>query len=359
MMPRYRRVLFFTRIRRIVIILPCCIGDVVMATATLTALRRGYPLAHITWAVGGWSRRAIEYHPDVDAILDTGSAANPAKSLTGFAKLVYTLRRGKFDMAVSLVRSPLMSLAVLLSGIKVRVGLDSNDRGFGYTIGVPVIPTAAMHEAEIYLDTAVALGINTTGCYANLPVLPKAQNAIEKKLRAEKMTAPYFVINPAGGSNPGMMMDSKRYPPEKWAAIAHALADTLSLKLVIVVGPDDKPIVEALQQHLKIPAVVFLGNLTFAEIGALAGGAQFYMGNDTGLTHLAAASGTKTITIFGPSDPLRYAPYTPQTLALWKPAKIKEGGVVASGEQAWDWQQDGIGVEEVIEKTLEFVKKVE
>jgi ADP-heptose:LPS heptosyltransferase len=204
----------------------------------------------------------------------------------------------------------------------------------------------------------VALGINTAGCYANLPVLAKAQTSIEKKLRAEHITSPYFVMNPAGGSNPGMLMDSKRYPPEKLAQLAHAVAQALNLKLVIVTGPDDKPLVDAMQQHLKIPSVVFLGNLTFAEIGALAAGAQFYIGNDTGLTHLAAASGAKTIALFGPSDPLRYVPYTPQSLALWQPAKIKAGGVAASGEQAWDWQKDGMSVEEVIQKTLEFVQTV-
>lgn len=359
MMPRYRRVLYCSRIRRILLILPCCIGDVVMATPTLSALRRGYPLAHITWAVGGWARRAVEYHPDVDAILDTGSSANPTKSLVEFQRFLYQMQRGNFDMVVSLVRSPLMSLAVLLSGIKIRVGLNSNGRGFGYTMAVPVIPAAAMHEAEIYLDTAVALGINTTGCYANLPVLPDALSGVRQKLAAQGVTAPYFVIHPAGGSNPGMMMHSKRYPPENFAAVANAIATAFNLRLVIVAGPDDQLVVNAMQQHLTVPSTAFVGELTFPEIGALAAGSRFYMGNDTGLTHLAAASGAKTIMIFGPSDPQRYAPYTPQSLALWNPVALKAGGVAAGGEKNWDWQKNGIKVAEVIEKTSKFLKQVE
>ena len=109
---------------RIVLIRPCCIGDVVLATAALQALRRGYPDAHITWAVGGWSRQAVDYHPALDAVLDTGDAALPVQSLRGFWRFVRQIRAGDFDLCVSLVRSPLMSAAVWLSGIRTRAGLD-------------------------------------------------------------------------------------------------------------------------------------------------------------------------------------------------------------------------------------------
>ena len=68
--------------------------------------------------------------------------------------------------------------------------------------------------------------------------------------------------------------------------------------------------VEQVQQHLKRPAHIFQGDLTFPEIGALSADALLYIGNDTGLTHLASASGAKTVMVLGPSDPKRYAPFT-------------------------------------------------
>src|SRR5690606_28637394 len=114
---------------------------------------------HITWAVGGWSRRAVEHHPAIDAFLDTGSADMPVKSFKGFWQFVQQMRAGNFDMVVSLVRSPLMSLAVLLSGIPQRVGIDSNGRGFGYTLRHKIDPQDAQHEAQIYLDVDGQLGI--------------------------------------------------------------------------------------------------------------------------------------------------------------------------------------------------------
>ena len=331
---------------RILLIRPCCIGDVVMATAALSALRDAYPQAHITWAVGGWSRKAIEYHPAVDAILDTGLAAMPVKSITGFWRFVNQMRAGNFDMVISLVRSPLMSLAVRLSGIPIRVGMDSNGRGFGYTHRLKVNPDDAIHEARIYLNVLAQIGINTTGYQVNLPVLDGARQSIEK---------PYIVINPAGGSNPGMVLDSKRWLPENFAKVANVLSREYHAKIVLIAGPGDTPILDAVQTHLDTEAIVFAGMLTFPEIGALANEALLYLGNDTGLTHLAAASGAKTAMIMGISEPARYAPFTDNSIALWKAYHVQSGGVASAKNDTWDWERDGISVAEVLSRLREFL----
>jgi ADP-heptose:LPS heptosyltransferase len=340
---------------RIVLILPCCIGDVVMATATLTALRNAYPDAHITWAVGSWSRRAVEYHPALNAILDTGARALPVKSLTGFWHFVQQLHAGKFDLAVSLVRSPLMSAAVWLSGIPQRAGLDSNGRGFGYNIRAPLNPNEPRHEAEIYLSVPQAMGIDTTGIRINLPILETARARVDSLLAERGIARPYLVINPTGGSNPGMMMDSKRYPTDYLAVLADTLAQELRVSLVLTGGPADGQLVNQLCDKLNTPTQTFIGDLTFPEIGALATAAQLYIGNDTGLTHLAAASGAKTVMIMGPSDPKRYSPYSDNSLAVWKPVSLASGGVAASAASTWDWARDGIQPDEVLKAIRKFL----
>ncbi len=338
---------------RILLIRPCCIGDVVLATAALTALRRAYPDSHITWGVGGWSRRAVEYHPALDAVLDTGSAALPVKTWGGFWRFVRQMRAGKYDIIVSLVRSPLMSAAVRLSGAPIRAGLDSNGRGFGYTHRAAVDPAQPRHEADIYLDAVRALGVEPGEVSANLPVLDEARATVQNLLRGRGVRTPYLVINPAGGSNPGMVFDSKRWPPANFAALGAALAADHGAQLVLVAGPDDAPIVQAVQEHLPEPAVPFIGELSFPQIGALAAESLLYIGNDTGLTHLAAASGAKTAMILGPSDPARYAPYTPNSLALWKPHNLRAGGV-AYADAAWDWARDGVNINQALTEIRRF-----
>jgi ADP-heptose:LPS heptosyltransferase len=340
---------------RIVLILPCCIGDVVLATAMLKALRRAYPGAHISWAVGSWSKGVVKRHDLLDAVLDTGEAALPVKAPGGLLRFAWQLRTGKFDLAVSLVRSPLMSLAVLLSGIPYRAGLDSGGRGFGYNIRASINPAQARHEAEIYLDVGRALGIDTADCWANVPVYPAERDTIQRFLTEKGIHEPFIIANPAGGRNPGMVMDAKRWPPENFAALVERLSVLLKAQVILLGGPNDGIIVESVGSKMKMPPPAFVGGLTFEQIAALATLSALYIGNDTGLTHLAAAAGARTVMILGPSDPARYAPYAPNAIALWKPTRVQSGGVTAGTPEGWDWARDGIDVAEAETKILRFL----
>lgn len=333
-----------TNPRRIVILLPCCIGDVVLGTATLFALRRAYPNAHITWAVGRWSRPALDGHDLLNELLDTGEGALPIHSVASLRAFAAQLRAGKFDLAVSLVRSPWMSLAVWLARIPYRAGLDSAGRGFGYNIRARINPRTVRHEAEIYLDVPRALGIDTTDCWANVPVRESRSG-----------DEPYIVVNPAGGRNPGMVMDSKRYPPAELAEVANRIARAVKAKIIVIAGKEDQPLVDAVSAHLDRPPAQFVGVLTFRQIAALAHGARLYIGNDTGLTHLAAAAGAKTVMILGPTDPKRYAPFAPDAIALWKPATVAQTGVAAGVPTDWDWARDGISVDEAERQIRKFL----
>ncbi|MEO8497804.1 MAG: glycosyltransferase family 9 protein, partial [Planctomycetota bacterium] len=188
---------------------------------------------------------------------------------------------------------------------------------------------------------------------------------MRERVKSAGLSGRYLVIHPGGGRNPGMILDAKRYPPDKLARLgnqlqAHPPAPSPSLRLwrggadlrsgggeVVVIGaPSDQPLVDAVTSALTVPHAAFT-DLTFGQIAALAADSALYIGNDTGMTHLAAAAGAKTVAIFGPTDPRRYAPFAPDVLVLWRPAAVGSRGV-AGGEPAdWDWDRDGIGVDEV------------
>lgn len=328
-----------------------------MATAALSALRHLLPDAHITWAVGDWSARVIADHPDVDALLITGAAANPAQGLGGLRRFARQLRGGSFDLAISLVRSPWTSLAFALSGIPQRVGLDSGGRGFGYTLRVPVDPTAQENEAAIYLRTIAALGADSTDYTITMPVAENHRASVHDTLRQRGINGAYCVLNPAGGGNPGMVMSAKRWPPAAFAQVGDALADQLGLHVILLGGPDDGTIVDAVRDSMQHTPTAFVGDLSFGEIAALAAGSSVYIGNDTGLTHLAAATGAPTVMIFGPSDPARYAPFVPDALALWQRVDLRAGGVSASQHDDWDWARDGIRADDAIPQILDYVRR--
>lgn len=334
--------------QRLVIIKPCCIGDVVMATPLLNAVRAHYPYAKITFAVGTWSRPVIEGHPAIDDVLDLGKSAHPERNPIQLAR---QLRAGKFDLAIVLDRSPLMSVALMLSGIRDRAGLDSEGRGFGYSIRTSVNPAERRHESQIYLDVARSLGIETAGFYADIPVTSSALDSVQM-LIPEK---PYAVIAPIGGDNPGMLFSAKRWTPQNFAQLADVLAEQQGLEIVLLGSAKDTPILDAVAHHMQTTPIRFDGQLSFKQIAALAHQARVYIGNDTGLTHLAAASGARTVMIFGPSDPNRYAPFVPDALVLWKPVTLNEGGVAQADVNDWDWERDGIDFETVKNAILNYL----
>ena len=300
--------------KRIILIRPCCIGDVVMATAALSALRESYPNAHISWAVGPWSARAIAHHPAIDETVDIG-ADMPLKSVNAFLRLVRRLRAGDYDLAVSLVRSPLMSLAVRLSGIPVRAGIDSGGRGFGYNLRAPVDPDALEHESEIYLRVVSAVAGHDVRAYANLPVTDEARAALKARLR-DVQAAPFIVAHPGGGVNPGARHEDKRFPPRQLADTLNRVAARHGASVILLGGPGDGELMAAVERQLSVLSVSWVDQLSFPEIGALAAEALVYIGNDSGLTHLAAASGARTVMLMGPTDPRRYAPYAADAIAV-------------------------------------------
>jgi ADP-heptose:LPS heptosyltransferase len=113
--------------------------------------------------------------------------------------------------------------------------------------------------------------------------------------------------------------------------------------------------VQTVQAAMHLPSLALIGELSFGEIAALATLSAIYIGNDTGLTHLAAAAGAKTAMILGPSDPARYAPFAPNAIALWKPTTLRREGVSAGAPPDWDWERDGINVDEAQREISEFL----
>ncbi len=340
---------------RIALLKPCCIGDVVLATALLAAIRRGYPDATIDWLVGSWSAAVVADHPALNRVSDLGAGANPARTPRGLAKLIRTLRAGHYDLLLVPDRSRWLSLAALLSGIPCRVGLDSAGRGFGYTRRAVIDPHEIRNEADIYLDLARALGLAVDGCWANVTPTPDAIANVRLALQAKAPSAlaqPLVIVHPGGGVNPGMTLISKRWPPGRVADLTQRVADSTNGVIIVIGSASDKPNTQAVIEALPRTAEVvdLTGALTLPQIVALAGlpNVALYIGNDTGTAHLAAAAGARTLMIFGPSDPRRYGPFVPPEHAAyaWRPVSVPDRGVAAGGMAGFDWERDGVTVAE-------------
>ncbi|MGA9348770.1 MAG: lipopolysaccharide heptosyltransferase II [Anaerolineae bacterium] len=303
----------------ILIIKPCCLGDVLMATPVIAALRRAFPGARIEFAVGGWSRAMVENNPHLDRIVDCGRVGSGSRySWREYLDLARRIRARRYEACFVLDRSPLISLLPYLGGVPQRVGLDSQGRGFSLTVGVPVV--GLRHEAELYLDTVRAVGIEVNE--PGLEFYPTEQDrryvtAMLDKCQVAISQAPLVVIHPAGGSNPGMILSAKRWPPQRFAALADRLIEERRAQVFLVGGPGDEPIAAAIKEGMRQEPWDLTGQLTLGQLGALLERCDLFVGHDTGAMHLAVAVSTPVVAIFGPSDPRMYGPYSENSVTLW------------------------------------------
>lgn len=317
--------------RRIVVIKPCCLGDLVMTTPLLDVIHRAYPAATITYVAGTWSKVIPEHHPAVNSVIDSGTIGIAGRySINGYMKFARQLRQLHFDLAFVLDRSPMMTLLASLAAIPRRIGPDSLGRGFALTDRIPVSssPRQLQHQAEIYLDLARAIGlpIHTP----HMSFVPTA----EERRSVTPATRKRIAIFVGGGSNPGMDLTTKRWPLARYRALAQKLISALDAQILLIGGESDIALNQQLQAELAsgcnelypydAPADTVLnltGKTTLGELAAQLEQCDLFIGNDSSPMHLAAAVNIPVIAIFGPTSPQEYGPYPlddPQHIAIWR-----------------------------------------
>jgi heptosyltransferase-2 len=293
--------------RRILVLKPCCMGDVLFTTPLLRAIKAAYPGSHLTVATGAWSAPVVVSNPQVDAILGVPSRIG----LRDVWQVTRRLRSEGFDLVFVPDRSPVNGLLVALAGIPRRAGLDSGGRGFLYTDPVPIGPDDhSVHEADVYGRVGTAIGappIAGQGTEYRPPADAVAR--IGAMIAERGWRSPFWVVHPGGGVNPGMTLHPKRWPPERFAALADALLDAHGGTVLLLGTETDADAVRAVRKAMHHPSVDLTGALDFGAWQALAQRAALYIGNDTGMTHCALAGGARTLAIFGPTDPRQYGLY--------------------------------------------------
>jgi lipopolysaccharide heptosyltransferase II len=328
-------------LKRVVVIKPCCMGDVLMSTPAIAALRRALPDSYIAVAVGGWSKQAVANNPRLNSIMDApvGSEATRMSDYTGLARQI---RQGKYGAALVLDRSPLLNMVPYLARVPVRAGLDSENRGLALTHPVTCPPGKARHEVEWYLDVVRAIGLPAPREQSYLEFYPtdeeKAQSGrVLSEAGCEEGDYGYVALHLGGGANPGMNLLSKRWEPERWARITDWLAETYETNVLLLGGPgkDDREAADKLQATIfpatKPYIVDLVGKLEWGAMGALIERCRLFLGHDTGAMHLATAMRTPVVAVFGPTDPVRYGPWDPTRRSVAVAPKQAAGG---SGAEA-------------------------
>ena len=308
-------------IQRILIIKPSSLGDVVHALPVLAGLRAAYPEAHIAWLVGTSFAPLLEGHPLLDEIIrfdrrHYGKMLRSPRSLVDFVRFVLALRRRRFDLVLDLqglFRSGFLSLA---SGARRRVGFaDAREMaGIFYNHRVQT-SRRSCHAVEVNLCMGRELGLKV-----DPPSFPLG-------LRPEELAAARRLLSEAHGAEierftaviPGARWDTKRWRSDRLGELIDRMAAGGLPKCVLLGGPDDRSIAEAVRAAARVPVVDLVGRTSLRELAAVLSLADLVVCQDSGPMHLAAALDKPLVAIFGPTNPARTGPYCPSARVVSLP----------------------------------------
>lgn len=296
------------------------IGDVVLTTPLLAALRQAYPKARLSILISPQTRDIVEGNPYLDEII-VDDRKGPHKGL-GFFYLAGKLKRRRFDLAIILHTKRRTNLLCFFTGIPHRIGYKNNKFGFLLTHRLEdTRPKGTKHEAEYCLDVLRHLG-------AMVPPADSSQLLMPARKDCEEWAERFLKENSIGitdiliAIHPGASCISKRWPASKFVQLIEMIQDRPGVKIVLVGGVETKKISEEIHSQLKQPVMDVTGKISLGELAGLLKRCRLLISNDSGPVHVAVAVGAPVISIFGRNQaglsPNRWRPLGPGDIVLHK-----------------------------------------
>ncbi|HLL89869.1 MAG TPA: lipopolysaccharide heptosyltransferase I [Tepidisphaeraceae bacterium] len=289
--------------RKVLIIKPSAVGDVVHALPVLNLVRRRWPRAHVAWLVTPACAGLLDRHPQLnDVILFDrkrlgGSWRSPAafKELLAFGR---SLRERNFDLVIDLQGLFRSGWLAHQTGAPRRVGFArAREAAWAFYTHQVAVHTPEQHALDRYLTVAEALG-----CGRGPVAFPFATDDADRRAVAPLLpgggTKPYAVLVP------GTNWATKRWPVQRFAQVAQAMNERFGLATVLTGAPSDAAVAQAILADANL-----VGRTTLRQLCAIIEGAALVVANDSGPMHIAAALGRPLVSVFGPTNPVRTGPY--------------------------------------------------
>jgi len=303
------------RLRRVLVVKLSSIGDVIHALPTVAALRRGFPESFLAWMVEEEAAGIVTGNPHVDETIvlprrrwrkELGERSRRRKVLQEMWQFLKTLRAREFDLVVDLQGLFKSAIPVLLSGAPYRVGFSRGRELSPLFLTDRIeVDNGAMHSVDRYLEIPRYLGVPAGGKDFTIAITEKEEGAVTRLLAGNgSFSGGIRVV-----LNAPARWESKRWPPENFARLGDRLARELKVQVILTGGTTDRPLVEGIASRMATRPLMLAGKTSLKELGALLKRVALVISCDSGPLHLAAAMGTPTLALFGPTDPMRTGPY--------------------------------------------------
>jgi lipopolysaccharide heptosyltransferase II len=297
-------------LKRILIIRTDRIGDVVLSTPVIQALRNRFPQAYIAFLTGPDTEPALKHNSKLDEII-VYDKLGAHRSWGNTLRFAGKLRKNKFDIAFILHSTNRVNWITALAGIRHRVGYD---RRLGFLLTQRLKYTKGegkKHEVDYNLDLLKAVGINEDFRKPSWTVLKTESKEINEFLEEERVGADDSIVV----VHPGASTHTKRWSAQKFSELCKRLADDGKMRVVLVSGKGEAHITREVFEKGPSGMINWGGSLNLRQLAALLKRARLFIANDGGPVHISTAVGTPVVSIFGRRQPglgpVRWAPVGP------------------------------------------------
>jgi lipopolysaccharide heptosyltransferase II len=290
-------------VRRILIRANNWIGDVVMISPAVRAIREHFQDARIAIVAKSWVLETLRGHPDYDDLIEYDDRGRHG-GLWGRARLAGELRRARFDLAVLFQKAFEAAVLAALAGARIRVGYATDRRSLLLTHPLP-LPPRGTHHVEQFLGIARALGCPVRDSSPSFFLDDSSRRSAESLLGAsdDPASPPLVAFHPGASKGP------RAWHEDRFAGLGIRLAQAAGARIVLLGDRSEAPLLERIRRRLPAaPQPLTAAGVSIKEVGGILERCSLFVGNDSGPMHIAAALGVPSIGIFGPGSPDLTAP---------------------------------------------------
>ena len=293
------------------------VGDMVLLTPALRALKIAYPQSHLALLIRPLVADLMATHPYVDEVM-VDSKGKILSRFTSFWKSVSEIRRSDFDLAVVLHPTSFRNALIpFLADVPERIG--SNVSGRGILLTRTCADRTDLHEVHRYLRVLELIEIHESNAKLEFWHTDVDRHAAHQILAPHSISPKEHLI----GVNLGTTWRTKCWSLENFSEVIAQVQKRFGARILLTGSTAEIPLGEALAQIVKVETINLIGKTTLTQLGALIESCDLYLTCDSGPMHIAAAVGTPTIALFGPTSPMRHGPYGENHKTIEKPVECR------------------------------------
>ncbi|MBN1879987.1 glycosyltransferase family 9 protein [bacterium] len=285
--------------KKIIVVKTHALGDVLMTTPALKALKQHFQNAQIDYLTGVWSAEAVRNNQNLDRVIDEPDEIFHQYKFFKLAELMQKIRSERYDLGILFQPSRFARILLRISGVKILAGPYRGSRPGSLTYSVPWRLDRNRYVVEDFLDIVRSLGIAAADSAMEYRIPQSALADVNRRRVTDRLPdGGYMVICPGGAQNPRDFVKQKLWPVDHYYELIKLL-ESSGIRIIIAGSESDRTYIKRI---LDLPGIVdWTGKTTFAQLAALLKSARLLLTNDSAPMHLALAVGCPFVAIFGPS----------------------------------------------------------